>query len=129
MRIDKYIWAIRLYKTRSLASKACIGEKVKLNGDFIKSSKIVKKNDVIAIKVVPIWKIYKIIDLPKTRVGAKLVGDFSKEITHNKDLELLNQYKLINRQNRSIGIKGRPTKKIQKKSWRLAEIILEVLFT
>ena len=129
MRIDKYIWAIRLYKTRSLASKACIGEKVKLNGDFIKSSKIVKKNDVIAIKVVPIWKIYKIIELPKTRVGAKLVGDFSKEITHNKDLELLNQYKLINRQNRSIGIKGRPTKKIQKKSWRLAEIILEVLFT
>ena len=47
MRIDKYIWAIRLFKTRSLASKACIGEKVKLNGDFIKSSKIVKKNDVV----------------------------------------------------------------------------------
>ena len=43
MRIDKYIWAIRLFKTRSLASKACIGEKVKLNGDFIKSSKVVKK--------------------------------------------------------------------------------------
>lgn len=111
MRIDKYIWAIRLFKTRSLASKACIGEKVKLNGDFIKSSKIVKKNDVIAIKVVPIWKVFKIIDLPKTRVGAKLVGDFAKEITHNGDLELLNQYELINRQNRSIGIKGRPTKK------------------
>ena len=111
MRIDKYIWAIRLFKTRSLASKACIGEKVKLNGDFIKSSKIVKKNDVIAIKVVPIWRTFKIIDLPKTRVGAKLVGDFSKEITPNGDLELLNQYELINRQNRSIGIKGRPTKK------------------
>ena len=111
MRIDKYIWAIRLFKTRSLASKACIGEKVKLNGDFIKSSKVVKKNDVIAIKVVPIWKTFKIIDLPKTRVGAKLVGDFSKEITDNGDLELLNQYEIINRQNRSIGIKGRPTKK------------------
>ena len=111
MRIDKYIWAIRLFKTRSLASKACIGEKVKLNGDFIKSSKIVNKNDVIAIKVVPIWRIFKIINLPKTRVGAKLVGDFSKEITPNGDLELLNQYEFINRQNRSIGIKGRPTKK------------------
>ena len=111
MRIDKYIWAIRLFKTRSLASKACIGEKVKLNDDFIKSSKIVKKNDVIDIKVVPIWRIFKIIDLPKTRVGAKLVGDFYKEITSNEDLELLNQYELINRQNRSIGIKGRPTKK------------------
>ena len=111
MRIDKYIWAIRLFKTSSLASKACIGEKVKLNDDFIKSSKIVKKNDVIAIKVVPIWKIFKIIDLPKTRVGAKLDGDFYKEITSNADLELLNQYELINIQNRNIGIKGRPTKK------------------
>ena len=111
MRIDKYIWAIRLFKTRSLASKACVSEKVKLNGDFIKSSKIVKKNDTIAIKVVPIWKVFKIIDLPKTRVGAKLVGDFSKEITSDEDLEVLNQYVLINRQNRSIGIKGRPTKK------------------
>ena len=111
MRVDKYIWAIRLFKTRSLASKACISEKVKLNGDFIKSSKIVKKNDTIAIKVVPIWKVFKIIDLPKTRVGAKLVGDFSKEISSHEDLEVLNQYELINRQNRSIGIKGRPTKK------------------
>ena len=111
MRIDKYIWAIRLFKTRSLASKACMNEKVKLNGDFIKSSKIVKQNDIIALKLVPIWKVFKIIDLPKTRVGAKLVGDFSKEITSDEDLEVLNQYKLINRQNRNIGIKGRPTKK------------------
>ena len=114
MRIDKYIWAIRLFKTRSLAAKACVGEKVKLNGDFIKSSKIVKKNDTIAIKVVPIWKVFEIIDLPKTRVGAKLVGDFSKEITSNEDLELLNQYVLTNRRNRTIGIKGRPTKKVRR---------------
>ena len=111
MRIDKYIWAIRLFKTRSLASKACISEKVKLNGDFIKSSKIVKHNDIISIKVVPIWKVFVIIDLPKTRVGAKLVGDFSKEITSKIDLELLKQYEFTNRQNRSTGIKGRPTKK------------------
>ena len=111
MRIDKYIWAVRLFKTRSLAAKSCTSEKVKLNENFIKSSKIAEQSDTMAIKVVPIWRIFKIIDLPKTRVGAKLVGDFSKEITHNGDLELLNQYELINRQNRSIGIKGRPTKK------------------
>ena len=111
MRIDKYIWAIRLFKTRSLAAKSCISGKVKLNGDSVKSSKIVKQNDIVAIKVVPIWKIYKIINLPKTRISAKLVGDFSKEITSDGDLELLKKYELINRQNRSIGIKGRPTKK------------------
>lgn len=111
MRVDKYIWAIRLFKTRSLASKACMSEKVKLNGDFVKSSKTIKQNDIIAIKVVPIWKFFEIIDLPKTRIGAKLVGDFSREITSDGDLELLKQYQLTNIQNRSIGIKGRPTKK------------------
>lgn len=111
MRVDKYIWAIRLFKTRSLASKACMSEKVKLNGDFVKSSKTIKQNDIIAIKVVPIWKFFEIIDLPKTRIGAKLVGDFSREITSDRDLELLKQYQLTNIQNRSIGIKGRPTKK------------------
>jgi ribosome-associated heat shock protein Hsp15 len=111
MRIDKYIWAIRLFKTRSLAAKSCTSEKVKLNGNLVKSSKIVKQNDIIAIKVVPIWKIFKIIDLPKTRISAKLVGDFSKEITSKGDLELLKQYELVNKQNRSIGFKGRPTKK------------------
>mgnify|MGYP001316569229 CR=1 FL=1 len=119
MRIDKYIWAIRLFKTRSLAAKSCTSEKVKLNGYFAKSSKIVKQNDIIAIKVVPIWKIFKIIDLPKTRISAKLVAGFSKEITSDVDLELLKQYELINRQNRSIGFKGRPTKKDRRnlKDW------------
>ena len=111
MRIDKYIWAVRLFKTRSLAAKSCTSEKVKLNENFIKSSKIVKQNDTIAIKVVPIWKTFKIIDLPKTRISAKLVGNFYKEITSERDLELLKQYELINKQNRSIGLKGRPTKK------------------
>ena len=111
MRIDKYIWSIRVFKTRSLATKSCIGDKIKLNGEFAKPSKVVKKNDIIAIKKVPIWRVYKVISLPKTRVGAKLVEDFSLEITSKEDLELLKQYELINRQNRSIGIKGRPTKK------------------
>ena len=95
--------------------------KSKLNGDFIKSSKI--ENDTIAIKVVPIWKVFKIIDLPKTRVGAKLVDDFFKEITSDEDLEVLKQYVLINRQNRSIGIKADPLKK-KKKSRISAEIII-----
>ena len=111
MRIDKYIWAVRLFRTRSLAAKSCSSERVKLNGDFIKSSKIVKQNDIIAIKVVPIWRIFKIIDLPKTRISGKLVANFSKEITSNRDLELQKQYELVNKQNRSIGFKGRPTKK------------------
>ena len=123
MRIDKYIWAIRLFKTRSLASKACIGEKVKLNGDFIKSSKIVKKNDVIAIKVVPIWKSFKIIDLPKSRIGPKLVSDYRIETTSKTDLATLEQHEIMNRQNRSLGIMGRPTKKDRRNLGKLFDYI------
>ena len=111
MRIDKYLWAIRIYKTRSMASKATNEGKVLLNSENIKPSKTVKKNDVIYIKSNPIWRTYKIIDIPKSRVGSKLVDDFAIETTSEDDLEKFKQYEIINRQNRSLGIKGRPTKK------------------
>ena len=56
MRLDKYIWCVRLAKTRSLASDLCSFEKVKVNGAFCKASKELKVNDVIAIKQAPIWR-------------------------------------------------------------------------
>lgn len=111
MRIDKYIWAVRLFKTRSLANKACDAEKVLLNGLSVKASKTVKQNDTVSVRVTPIWKIFKVINLPKARVGAKLVGDFTLDITPEEDLEVLKQHQLISSQNRNLGIKGRPTKK------------------
>ena len=111
MRIDKYIWAIRIFKTRSMATKACNSDKVKLNGEPVKPSKLIKQNDIIFIKVVPIWKSFKIIDLPKSRIGPKLVSYYTIETTSKTDLATLEQHKIMNRQNRSLGIMGRPTKK------------------
>ena len=111
MRIDKLIWALRLYKTRSIASKSCTTEKVKLNNEFTKPSKTVAIGDEISIKVIPIWRRYKIIDLPKSRVGAKLVPGFLLETTSLDDLMQLQQVQEHNRQNKVLGIKGRPTKK------------------
>lgn len=111
MRIDKYIWAVRLFKTRSLASKTCNAEKVKLNGVVVKASKTVVKNDVIAIKTIPIWRTFKVLDFPKSRVGAKLVDLYITETTAKDDLQQLKQIQEVNRQNKVLGIKGRPTKK------------------
>jgi len=111
MRIDKYIWAIRIFKTRSMATNACNSDKVKLNGELVKPSKLIKQNDIISIKVVPIWKIFKIIDLPKSRIGPKLVSDYTIETTTKRDIAIIEQHEIMKRQNRSLGIIGRPTKK------------------
>ena len=111
MRIDKYIWAIRIFKTRSMATNACNRDKVKLNGELVKPSKLIKQNDIISIKLVPIWKSFKIIDLPKSRIGPKLVSDYTIETTTKRDIAIIEQHEIMKRQNRSLGIIGRPTKK------------------
>ena len=111
MRIDKYSWAVRLFKTRSSASKACENEKVKLNDVFVKASKSVSLNDEIAIKQIPIWRTFKVLEFPKSRVGAKLIGTYLIETTPEEDVLQLKQIQEVNRQNKVLGIKGRPTKK------------------
>ncbi len=111
MRIDKFSWAVRLFKTRTLASKACDAEKVKLNGVFSKSSKTVSIGNEISIKEIPVWRNFKIISLPKSRVNAKLLSQFIIETTTLDDLLQLKQIQIVNRQNKVLGIKGRPTKK------------------
>lgn len=115
MRIDKYIWAIRLAKTRSLASKLCASEKVKLNEEYVKASKTLKVGDEIQIKAIPVWRSYKVIDFPKSRVGAKLVADYMKETTTAEDLLTIEQVAETNRQNKFLGLRGRPTKRDRRK--------------
>ena len=114
MRIDKFIWAVRLFKTRTLAAKACDGEKVKLNGVFVKPSKVVSIGDEIAIKVMPIWRTFKVLEIPRSRIGAKLVSLSIIETTTEADLLLLEQIQVQNKQNKVFGIKGRPTKKARR---------------
>jgi ribosome-associated heat shock protein Hsp15 len=114
MRIDKLIWALRLYKTRSLASKACASEQVKLNSSFVKSAKLAQPGDEIAVKTIPIWRSFKVLDIPKSRVGAKLLPVYMIETTAQSDLAQLEQVQQVNRQNKLLGIKGRPTKKVRR---------------
>jgi len=111
MRIDKFLWTVRLLKTRSLATKACGSEHVKLNDSFVKASKLIGLGDKFAIRQIPIWRSFKVINIPKSRVGAKLVKDYIIETTSEDDTQLLQNIQEQNRQNRFQGIKGRPTKK------------------
>ncbi|MEQ8909656.1 MAG: S4 domain-containing protein [Vicingaceae bacterium] len=111
MRVDKYIWCIRLAKTRSIASKRCAADQVKVNDEVCKPAKTVSKGDVIALRETPIWKTYQVLDIPKSRVGAKLVPDYRVETTSEEDLKLWQEVQETNRQNRQLGFRGRPTKK------------------
>ena len=121
MRLDKFIWAIRLYKTRSIAATACNKDKVKFNDSPSKPSKTVSAGNNIAIKVNPIWRSYKVLEIPKSRVGPKLVADYIIETTTEQDLAILEEQKLINQQQKSFSWGGRPTKKNRRDIDRLKE--------
>lgn len=121
MRVDKFTWAVRLFKTRSIASKSVDLDKVKVNEAFVKRGKVIKVGDEVSIKVNPIWKRYKIVNIPKSRLGAKLVADYIIETTPEHDLQELEHIKSIQRVNLSMGIKGRPTKKDRRDIDRLTD--------
>jgi len=111
MRIDKYLWCIRLYKTRSLATKMVKDGKIMVNDKVIKPSKELEQHDSISIKIAPTIRVFKVLDFPKSRVGAKLVPEYMKEITPQENLDLLNEINQQKKVNSYFGIKGRPTKR------------------
>ena len=110
VRIDKYLWAVRLFKTRSIASEECKKGRVLVGGQAVKSSRVVNIGDIVSIKDPPIFHEYKVLDVTEKRMGAKLVPDFIVEITSEDQLEILKLTRLANKLNRQHGL-GRPTKK------------------
>lgn len=110
IRIDKWLWAVRLYKTRSQASEACGGGKVKLDGQNTKASREVKVNDVIEVQHKGIIRTVKVLKVHKNRVGAKLVPDLMEDLTSAKEYEKLEMINKLNIEKRDRGT-GRPTKK------------------
>ena len=118
VRIDKFLWAVRLFKTRSLAAEACKKGRVQVNGTSVKSSRSVKAGDTIDIKTPPITRTYSVLAVAEKRMGAKLVPDFLKDITPEDQLEILELTRLAYNQGRRKGL-GRPTKKDRRDIERL----------
>lgn len=110
MRIDKFLWSVRFYKTRTIAAEEIKKNRVSLGENVAKSSKEVKPGDVIKIRKNQIEYKIKVTELPKSRVGAKLVADYVKDITEKEQYEALKMRKLQQDYYRNRG-EGRPTKK------------------
>lgn len=110
IRIDKYLWAIRVYKTRSEATDACNGNKVKLNGTNAKPGKAVKIGDMLEIRKGPVTLSYKVLQLSENRMGAALVPDFATNLTPESELAKFHAPRETIVLQRDKG-SGRPTKK------------------
>jgi ribosome-associated heat shock protein Hsp15 len=111
MRSDKWLWCVRLYKTRTQATDACSGGKVKLGGDNIKPAKELKIGDVVEMKKGPIHRSYKVLAFPKARLSAKEVALYCEDITPETEILKLEGLKLVMGQGRRDRGTGRPTKK------------------
>lgn len=109
-RIDKYLWAIRVFKTRSEATDACNGNKVKIGGTNAKPSKSVKTGDVIEIRKGSVLYTYKVLQLSENRMGAPLVPDYAENLTPESELSKLHAPRETIVLKRDRGT-GRPTKK------------------
>lgn len=110
VRIDKWLFAVRLYKTRSQASEECRKGKVTISGMNVKPSRELKVGETIQLRRPPITRSYKILALTESRMAAKLVPEFLVETTPASELEILEVQKKMNVFNREHGT-GRPTKK------------------
>lgn len=109
-RIDKWLWAARIFKTRSIAADTCKNGRVMLGGVTVKPSRTVKVGDVVSVKKPPVTYSFKVLKTIEQRVGAKLLPEIYENVTDPKQYELLEMSRISGFVDRARGT-GRPTKK------------------
>lgn len=110
VRIDKWLWATRIFKTRTIASDACKKGRVTIKGQNVKPSHGIRVGQVVEVRKPPVTYSFEVLGLIENRVGAKLVPNYLKNVTSRDQLELLEMVKISGFVNRQKGL-GRPTKK------------------
>jgi ribosome-associated heat shock protein Hsp15 len=124
IRIDKFLWSVRIYKTRSIASDECRKGRIVINDIQVKPSRIILKNEIITVKKPPVNYSYRVIEPIENRVGAKLVAKFIEDLTPGEEklkLELGQTGGMIYRDKGT----GRPTKKERRQIDRINDNIHE----
>lgn len=109
-RIDKWLWATRIFKTRSMAAAACKKGQVSMNGAQLKPSRTVKPGDIVDVRKPPVTYSFKVKQTIEKRVGAKLIPEILENVTPPEQYELLEMNRISGFVNRAKGT-GRPTKK------------------
>lgn len=109
-RVDKYLWAMRVFKTRSIATDACKKGRVSVNGVEVKPSRAIKVGDIIDVRKPPVTYSFRVRQLSGNRLGAKLVPEYVENITPQSQYELLEMNRISGFVDRRKGL-GRPTKR------------------
>ena len=109
-RIDKWLWAARIFKTRTIAAAACKKGQVSMNGTQLKASRTIKAGDVVSVRKPPITYSFRVLQPIERRVGAKLIPEILENVTTADQYELLEMNKISGFIGRAKGT-GRPTKK------------------
>jgi ribosome-associated heat shock protein Hsp15 len=110
VRIDKWLWAVRVFKTRTVASEACKKGRVLIGSNSVKPSRMIRIGEVVQVKKPPVTYSFKVLDIVHKRMGAKLVPEFMENVTPPEEYEILELNKLSGYIDRQRGA-GRPTKK------------------
>ena len=110
LRINKWLWAVRIYKTRTMAGEACRAGKIKIDGIAVKPSRIIKPEDIITVSLGPLTRTVRVKALIHNRVSAKLVPDSLEDLTPAEEYERIKFMQELNAERRDRGT-GRPKKK------------------
>jgi len=110
LRIDKFLWAVRIYKTRSLATDACSGGKVKIEGKSVKSSRHISPGEVFTVTQRYLTRTYRVTSLVERRISAKMLPQYIEDLTPQEELDKLKTEHFTSYVQRYRGA-GRPTKK------------------
>lgn len=110
VRIDKWLWAVRVFKTRTIAAEACKKGRVLIENNSVKPARMIRIGDIVQVKKPPVTYSFKVIDISQKRMGAKLVSNFMENVTPPEEYEILEMNKLSGFVDRQRGT-GRPTKK------------------
>lgn len=117
-RLDRWLWAVRLFKTRSLATEACRGGKIRIREDKVKPSHSIKVGETVSIQSGPLTKTVRVLGLIEKRLGAKLVPNYMEDLTPPEEYELLKMTAAQKVLRRDRGT-GRPTKRDRREIERL----------
>ena len=110
IRIDKWLWAVRIFKTRAQATEACAGGKVKIKNSAVKASRKIHAGDIIQVRKGVVKYMYRVLKIAEKRMGAKLIIDFVEDLTPDDERAKLKSSLKQPLQTREKG-QGRPTKK------------------